>query len=180
MLRSFAVSDSPQKDAATVSTSGVSLTPLPHGVSFHRSTTHVDERGSVCEIFDARWNWHADPVTFVYTFTLRPGMGKGWGLHKRHEDRYFLISGEILLALYDARDDSPTKGLVSKIFLTEHDRRIVNIPAGVWHANWNIGTREAVVVNLPTRPYQHDDPDKYRLPIDTGQIPFAFERGRGR
>ena len=170
----------PTKDPATVSAAGESLAPLPHGVTFRRAITHVDDRGSVCELFDPRWHWHPDPLVYVYMFTLRPGMIKGWGLHKRHDDRYCIISGEVAVVLYDAREDSPTRGAVSKVFLSEFDRRLMNIPAGVWHANWNIGSKDAVVVNFPTRPYEHDDPDKYRLPIDTDQIPFRFEQGRGR
>jgi dTDP-4-dehydrorhamnose 3,5-epimerase len=169
----------PVKDPATVNAAGEALAALPHGVTFRRATTHVDGRGSVCEIFDPRWGWHPDPLVFVYMFTLKPGMVKGWGLHKLHEDRYFTLFGEMETVLYDVRPDSPTCGLVSSVILSEYDRRLVNIPAGIWHANRNIGTKDAVVVNFPTRPYEHEDPDKYRLPIDTDQIPYKFQGAHG-
>jgi len=29
-------------------------------------------------------------------------------------------------------------------------------------------------VNLPSRPYLHEDPDKYRLPHDTDEIPYRL------
>jgi dTDP-4-dehydrorhamnose 3,5-epimerase len=170
----------PTKDTATVRASGEPNAALPHGVTVRRATTHVDERGTVCELLDPRWHWHPDPLVFAYMFTLRPGKAKGWGLHKLHDDRYFLMSGELLLVLYDVRPESPTRGLVSKIVLSDYDRRLVNIPASVWHANWNIGSREVVVVNFPTRPYDHDNPDKYRLPLDTAEIPFRFDDSPGR
>jgi dTDP-4-dehydrorhamnose 3,5-epimerase len=170
----------PTKDTATVRASGEPIAALPHGVAVRRATTHVDERGTVCELFDPRWHWHPDPLVFAYMFTLRPGKAKGWGLHKLHDDRYFLMSGELLLVLYDVRPASPTRGLVSKIVLSDYDRRLVNIPAGVWHANWNIGSRDVVVVNFPTRPYDHDNPDKDRLPLDTAEIPFRFDDSPGR
>jgi dTDP-4-dehydrorhamnose 3,5-epimerase len=35
------------------------------------------------------------------------------------------------------------------------------------------------VVNFPTRPYDHASPDKYRLPLDTDEIPYEFEDPRG-
>jgi dTDP-4-dehydrorhamnose 3,5-epimerase len=175
-----AVSTEPAKDTATVLASGVSVEALPHGVTVRRTTTHVDERGTVCELFDPRWQWHPDPLVFAYMFTLRPGKAKGWGLHKLHDDRYVLMSGELLLVLYDVRPDSPTRGLVSKIVLSTYDRRLINIPAGVWHANWNIGREDVVVVNFPTRPYDHENPDKFRLPLDTPEIPFRFDDGPGR
>jgi len=38
---------------------------------------------------------------------------------------------------------------------------------------------DAYFVNLPTRPYAHDDPDKYRLPPRNDLIPFAFDERPG-
>ena len=167
------------QDKATVSSAGEPLTVLPHGVAFHRAPTHIDERGSVCELFDPRWNWHPDPLVFVYSFTIRPGKVKGWGMHKLHEDRYFVLSGEMEVVLYDARADSPTRGTVSRVVLSHYDRRLMNIPAGVWHATRNLGQSDVVVVNFPTIPYDHSNPDKYRLPLDTDEIPFKFDTGSG-
>ena len=170
----------PERDAASVTSSGEPLVRLPHGVTFRRATTHLDDRGSVCEMFDRRWNWHPDPIVFVYLFTLRPGMVKGWGLHKEHEDRYFVINGEMEVVMYDVRPDSPTRGEISKVVLSEYDRRLMNIPPGIWHANRNLASTDTLVVNFPTRPYEHDNPDKYRLPLDTDEIPHKFDHVRGR
>lgn len=169
----------PVQDRATVTSAGEPLGGLPHGVKFHRSATHSDERGTVCELFDLRWNWHPDPVVFVYSFTIRPGKIKGWGMHKLHEDRYFVLSGEMEVVLYDARAESPTNGIVSRVILSHYDRRLMNIPAGVWHANRNLRQTDVVVVNFPTIPYDHTSPDKYRLPLDTDQIPYKFENTSG-
>lgn len=169
----------PIKDAATVHTSGEPLAQLPHGVTFRRAPTQIDARGTVCEMFDPRWQWHPEPLVFVYMFTLRPGMTKGWGLHKLHEDRYLVLFGEMELVMCDERPDSPTRGLISSVVLSEYDRRLMNIPAGIWHANHNIGSTDVVTVNFPTRPYEHADPDKYRLPLDTDEIPYKFANVRG-
>lgn len=167
------------KDAPSVTAAGEALRRLPHGVTFRDAATHSDDRGTVCELFDPRWQWHPDPFAFAYFYTLRPGRIKGWGMHKIHEDRYFIMFGEMEIVLYDARPDSPTTGLLAKTVLSEHHRRLMNIPAGVWHANHNIGQKDAVVVNFPTIPYDHADPDKYRLPLDTDQIPYSFEGRMG-
>ncbi len=167
------------QDAATVTAEGQNLQVLPAGVTFRDATTHVDDRGSVCELFDPRWGWHQDPLTFVYTFSLRPGMVKGWGMHLQHEDRYFILSGDIEIVMYDARAASPTYSLLSKVVMTEHHRRLMNIPAGIWHANHNIGSKDAIVINFPTMPYDHSRPDKYRLPLDTEEIPYKFQNARG-
>ena len=169
----------PVKDTQTVTPDGESLERLPDGMSIREAVLHVDDRGQVCEIYDPRWGWHDEPLVFAYFFTVRPGMTKGWGMHKRHEDRYFLLSGETELVLYDPRPESSTCGEVFKVYLSEQRRRLVNVPVGVWHADRNIGTTDALVVNFPTIPYDHADPDKYRLPLDTDQIPYRFEDTRG-
>jgi dTDP-4-dehydrorhamnose 3,5-epimerase len=161
-------------DRQTVSSDGQSVNRVADGVTFRDAITHVDARGSIVEMFDPRWEWHPDPVVYAYSFTVRPGMAKGWGLHKLHEDRYFLMHGELEIVLYDVRPESPTFKEVSKVTLTGHRRRLVNIPAYVWHADRNIGSSDVVVVNFPTTPYDHASPDKYRLPLDTDLIPYSF------
>lgn len=161
-------------DVQTVTPAGESVLANIDGVTFHEIPTHVDYRGTVVEMFDPRWNWCPDPVVFVYCFTIRPARAKGWGLHKKHEDRYCLLQGEMEVVLYDVRTDSPTCGQLQKIVLSDTNRRLVNIPAYVWHADHNIGLRDAVVVNFPTIPYDHANPDKYRLPLDTPLIPHSF------
>jgi dTDP-4-dehydrorhamnose 3,5-epimerase len=68
---------------------------------------------------------------------------------------------------------------VASVVLSHHHRRLMNIPAGVWHANRNLGETDLVVVNFPTIPYDHTDPDKYRLPLDTDQIPYRWPDPKG-
>jgi len=167
------------RDVQTVTVEGRSTTALIEGVGIRRLPTHVDERGSLMEMFDPRWNWHPDPLAYCYCFTVRPGIVKGWGIHKHHEDRYCLLQGEIELVLYDVRPESSTCGQLSRIVLNEYNRCLVNIPRLVWHADHNLGTRDALVVNFPTRPYDHANPDKYRLPFDTPLIPHSFTGARG-
>lgn len=169
----------PKQDPPTVAADGTRLSPLPVGVTFREVPTHIDDRGFVVEAYDPRWSWHPEPLVFSYVFTLRPGMIKGWGMHKLHEDRYFTLFGEMMVVMYDGRADSPTKGLVAQVVLSETNRRLMNIPAGIWHANWNIGSKDAVVINFPTMPYQHDNPDKYRLPLNSDQIPYKFRDPSG-
>lgn len=165
------------QDKPTVSPQGQRLGRLIHGVSIRPLKTHADERGTVTELFDPRWGFHPDPLVFAYTFTIRPGVAKGWNLHRRHEDRYALLQGEMALILFDPRPDSPTCGETCRIVLSEHERCLVNVPIDVWHADHNIGTCDVVVVNFPTIQYDHAAPDKWRLPLDTPLIPYRFPPG---
>lgn len=167
------------KDQQTVNERSQNLSPPVDGVRFLEVPTHSDERGSVTELYNPAWGWHPDPLVFAYCFTIRPGMVKGWNLHKLHEDRYCILQGEMEIVMYDVREESPTFGQISRIVLSEHNRRLVNVPKFVWHADRNIGTRDVVAVNFPTLPYDHASPDKYRLPLDTPLIPYSFAGARG-
>jgi dTDP-4-dehydrorhamnose 3,5-epimerase len=167
------------RDTQTVLADGTPVEGLIEGVSIREVPTHTDERGSVVEIYDLRWGWRPDPLVFAHCFTIRPGIVKGWGLHKNHEDRFFILLGDMELVLFDPRPDSSTYGKVGKILLSESNRRLVNVPAFVWHAEHNIGTKDVMAIDFPTNPYYHEDPDKYRLPIDTPLIPYSFGNARG-
>lgn len=167
------------RDKQTVSMDGKLLHETIDGVSIREVPTHTDERGSLVEIYDPRWGWHPAPMVFAHCFTIRPGYVKGWGLHETHEDRYFILFGDMELVLFDPRPNSPTCGKVGKILMSESNRRLVNIPAFVWHAERNIGSKDVVVIDLPTKPYNHADPDKYRLPVDTPLIPYSFGDAKG-
>lgn len=162
------------QDQRTVDDQHRSTALLLDGMSFRDLVRHDDDRGSVMEIYDPRWDWHPEPLVFSYIFTIRPGVVKGWGLHKMHEDRYCVISGELELVLYDPRPDSSTFGKVCKVHLSGTRPRLVNVPRFVWHADRNIGSGDLVVVNFPTIQYDHSSPDKYRLPLGTDLIPYDF------
>ena len=162
------------RDVQTVTPSGERTAKLPAGMVVRDLITHTDERGTVCELYDPRWNVHPDPLVFAYTFTIRAGAAKGWGIHREHEDRYAFLGGELEIILYDERPDAGTYGLQATVFLSSLRRQLLTIPRGVWHAERNIGTTDAVVVNFPTIQYDHANPDKYRLPLDTDELPVKL------
>jgi dTDP-4-dehydrorhamnose 3,5-epimerase len=167
------------RDAQLATPHGETTATLAEGMRIRRLPTHVDARGSVTELYDPRWEWHDAPLCFAYTFSIRPGVVKGWNLHKHHEDRYAILHGEMELVLFDPRPESSTCGKIVRVVLSEKQRTLVNVPANVWHADHNIGSTDVVVINFPTVPYDHQAPDKYRLPIETPLIPFSFGGARG-
>jgi dTDP-4-dehydrorhamnose 3,5-epimerase len=168
-----------KRDVQTVTLDSKPIGRLTEGVKIRPAQTHSDARGSVVEILDQRWGYHPAPIQSLHCFTVRPGFVKGWALHETHEDRYFILSGEMELVLFDPRPQSSTCGEVCKILMSEHHRCIVNVPSYVWHAELNIGVTDVVVIDMPTVPYDHANPDKYRLPIDTPLIPHSFGPVRG-
>jgi dTDP-4-dehydrorhamnose 3,5-epimerase len=169
----------PRKDPQWVDAAGKPVGRLIAGVEVRRAVVQTDERGSLCEILDSRWGFHDAPITYVYQFTIRPGKVKGWHVHKLHHDRIFLSQGVLKVVLWDSRPESPTYGLVNEIYRTQEQRDLMLIPIGVFHAHQNVGSVDALCISMPTRPYRHDDPDVYRLPLDNDVIPYEFEQRLG-
>ena len=162
------------KDDASVSADGDVLQERIEGVEIRRPPTHADSRGTLTEIYDLRWGFTDDPLVYVYHVTVRPGQVKGWVAHRLQSDRLFVFAGVLRIVLYDGRADSRTRGRLNVLHLGAHDRALISIPAGVWHAVQNVGADEGAFVNLPSRPYLHEDPDKHRLPLDNDVIPFRL------
>lgn len=164
----------PAKDQQTVTPDWEWVQSPIEGVNLKWLRPVLDERGEICEIYRPAWGVSPHPMVYAYQAIVRPGVIKGWVLHERQDDRVFVNFGFMQWVLYDARPDSPTHGLINEFTLSERNRAVFAIPAGVYHAVRNIGTTDAAFINLPSRPYNHAAPDKLRLPLDNDLIPYRF------
>jgi len=165
------------KDQATVTSSGERMEGLIDGVIKRRAITHEDERGEITEILSHAWGFDSAPIEYVYQAMIRPGRVKGWVYHKLQSDRIFVLSGYSKYVLWDIRPQSPTFGMINEIQLSERNRGLLLIPPYVVHAVQNVGQTDSVFINLPTLPYKHEDPDKYR--VDPDSVPYSFDKGLG-
>jgi dTDP-4-dehydrorhamnose 3,5-epimerase and related enzymes len=161
-----------QQDAATVTPEGRPLATTIDGVLTRTTPNHIDHRGNVFEIFEGENEFWSSPVVYAYQFSVRPHQMKGWGVHDNKLDRYTIISGEVLLFLWDDREDSPTRGVVQKVVLSDAAVRQVIIPVGVWHLSVNLRDVDAHLINLPTEPYHHSSPDRRLLAWDDPSVPI--------
>lgn len=132
-----------------------------------------DERGWLMEIL------RNDEEVFqqfgqVYITTGYPGVVKGWHYHKKQTDNFTCVYGMMKVVLYDAREDSRTKGNIIELFVGEKNPLLVSVPPGVYHGFKAIGTETAYFLSVPTLPYNYQEPDEYRLPPDTNEIPYDW------
>jgi dTDP-4-dehydrorhamnose 3,5-epimerase len=169
----------PKKDSPTITADGELLTPLIDGVILRYQRPVEDRRGEVVEVYRPSWGLHDAPLVYVYQVRIRPGAVKGWVIHEHQDDRLFFVSGVVRWGLYDDRPGSPTRGMVNDLVFSERAAALLVIPCGVYHAVKNIGTTDAIFVNMPTRAYEHEAPDKLRVPIEHPSIPFTFDDGPG-
>lgn len=169
----------PIKDRQTVTPDFNPVGQSIQGLVVRRLPPVEDERGEIVEVFRGSWGVSPDPLVYVYQISIRPGRIKGWVVHRLQEDRIFISRGVMRWAFFDDRAESPTHRLVNEFTFSERNRALFVIPRGVFHAVQNIGDTEAVFINMPTRAYDHANPDKFRLPIENDRIPFVFNDGRG-
>lgn len=132
-----------------------------------------DERGRLMEIL--RCNEEIfEKFGQLYMTTNYPEVVKAWHYHKKQTDNVCCIKGMIKMALYDDRDNSETKGEIDEFFIGEQNPMLISIPPGVYHGWKCISETESIVVSAPTEPYNYKEPDEYRLPPDTKEIPYDW------
>jgi dTDP-4-dehydrorhamnose 3,5-epimerase len=120
-----------------------------------------------------------------YTSVTVPGEFRDrdrWHVHRIQSDRFVVPLGEMILALYDGRNLSPTFQRLELVEMrgaslaeTSHPVRrdlpahLVPIPPGVYHCIGNLSPEPYVLVNFPTELY--DSTDEGRVPFDQVRIP---------
>jgi dTDP-4-dehydrorhamnose 3,5-epimerase len=148
------------------------------GVMIKHLVVVPDERGRLMEIL------RRDDEIFasfgqVYLTSAYPGVVKAWHFHKRQDDHFAVVRGMMKLVLYDGREGSPTRGEVNEFFLGEHNPLLVRIPRLVHHGFKGMGEAEALVINVPTEPYDRALPDEYRIDPHLNDIPYDWTRRDG-
>ncbi|MBD3179851.1 MAG: dTDP-4-dehydrorhamnose 3,5-epimerase [Candidatus Latescibacteria bacterium] len=148
------------------------------GVTVKKLKVIPDERGRLMEIV------RSDDDFFtrfgqVYMTTCYPGVVKGWHYHRKQTDYMTAIHGMLKIVLYDRRENSPTRGEINEFFSGERNHILITIPPGVCHGFKCIGTREALVINTVTEPYQYEEPDEYRIDPHDNDIGYDWSRKDG-
>ncbi|MGA8512679.1 MAG: hypothetical protein WB778_08210 [Thermoplasmata archaeon] len=146
-----------------------------------RRMLHQDPRGFLVETL--RQDDEAvrgDHFVMGYTSVTLPGQFRDvdrWHAHKIQTDRFVVPLGEMILALFDARSDSPTRDRLEVIRMVgvplgevAHATRrdlatyLVPIPPGVYHCIGNLSEELFVLQNYPT---------EFFNPEDEGRVPFV-------
>ena len=149
-----------------------------HGVQVKTLKVLPDDRGFLMELL------RADDPLFeqfgqVYVTGSRRGVTKAWHYHKEQTDHFVCVSGTALLVLYDGREGSPTRGEVQEVVLHSPPQRdppplLVKIPPFVLHGFTTLDSDEARIINVPTKTYRYHDPDEFRYPWDSPDIPYRW------
>jgi dTDP-4-dehydrorhamnose 3,5-epimerase len=159
-------------------TATVGKAPRIEGVRTKPLKLIPDERGWLMEILR-----NDEPDFFTrfgqtYVSATYPGVVKAWHYHRQQVDFFACVAGMVKLVLVDTRPDSPTNGAINEFFIGMQNPMGVVVPKLVYHGWKCISTEMALVINVPTEPYNYAEPDEYRLePHDT--LPYDWTRKDG-
>ena len=167
--------DGASKDSQNITGEWHPLQQLIDGVEVREVKNVIRKNGGVLtEIFRGDWQLDDGVVDQIFQNILDTRGISGWHVHQKTTDRIFVNWGSIKIVLYDARSRSPTLGTINEFCFGGSRPALVVIPPGIWHAVQNLHHGPSALLNIVDHAYQYDDPDHWRLPIDTDKIPYAF------
>lgn len=153
-------------------------TKLIHDVIVRPLKVIPDERGRLMEIMRCDDDFFTG-FGQVYLSTVYPGVVKAWHYHKNQDDRFTCVKGMVKAVLYDDRPDSRSRGVLNQLYVGEYNPCVVVIPAGVFHGWKCISETEAYVINIPSEPYNRENPDEFRADPHDSDIPYDWSRKDG-
>ena len=163
------------KDSQTVVTGGRRAAPLRiAGVQVHDLGNILTRSGWMVELFRTDWPVIGIAPQQVIWAQLNPSGITDWHRHGKGTDHLIGVGGNIKLGLFDGREDSPTRGATEMIRLGGMRPVMVVVPPGVWHALRNESGEAAGYINVTDQLYDHHDPDNWRLPPGTPDIPAVL------
>jgi dTDP-4-dehydrorhamnose 3,5-epimerase len=133
------------------------------GVTTKRLTRHSDERGFFMELARLRSDpFFADPGVAQVSTAVRQSGVTAWHLHPTQVDWWWVVEGELQVAVLDRRPDSATYNVVDELILggTTDPDVVLKIPAGVAHGH-KVRSGPVRLLYLASRAY--DPKEELRL-----------------
>lgn len=144
------------------------------GVAVREVKHIVTANGVTTELFREDWGIMKGDLVHMIHVSLRPGAVSAWHMHRLKTDHLFVVGGTLRAVLYDDREGSPTRGKLDVFHLSAMRPTLAVIPPEVWHGIQVLSPEPANFVNFFDHAYDYSDPDDWRLPPDTPEIPYSF------
>lgn len=144
------------------------------GVVLRSLQVNRDPRGTLTELLRSDWpDVYGEEMQFAQAYASTTGSGVArdedrWHVHRHQTDRFYCLSGRIVVAIADARPSSSTKGNLMLVELAAEEAApaplLVTIPPGTLHGFVVTSAGPATLLNFPNRLYDSSD---------EGRVPFA-------
>ncbi len=148
------------------------------GVRIVDLVTFPDDRGSFTEIMRIDWKelLGDDNIVQANLSFSYPGIVRAWHRHVRGQvDYFFVVKGAAKICAYDDREDSPTKGHLVEVVLSEQRRQILRIPGHYWHGYKVVSAEPVILIYFVSKLYDYENPDELRRPYnDPSIVPVAI------
>lgn len=127
-----------------------------------------DDSGILVETLRTDWKeiyGRKREFAMQYYSVTQPGLArdeKVWHCHPTvQEDRFLVIVGEIVVAVADPREDSPTNGLLNLFYMqSSSDPYILLIPKQTLHGFMVVSSAPATLLNFPTALYNPKEEER--------------------
>ena len=138
-------------------------------VKLRKLTIHQDERGLLVETLREDWSgiFRRPNLGFgqSYYSVTKPGFARDenkWHVHpKKQTDRFVILSGSAVVALYDWRKESKTRGVLNLFLMGEvngdNNQYLLLIPRNVLHAFCVVGKESCGLLSFPDHLYDHEE-----------------------
>ena len=139
---------------------------LIEGVILRKLTIHKDQSGILFETLRNEWSDVINskmPFKMQYMSQTPPRIARDegqWHVHKFQKDRFICVSGRIVVAIYDSREASKTKGTLNLFVMgpeKEEEMFMVVIPENTYHGFLVISNQDGYLLNFPTQIYNPKD-----------------------
>jgi len=145
------------------------------GVVVYPLQVNRDTRGMLTEMLKITWSDIYDeklrPFTQMYFSQTESGVARDedkWHYHPGgQEDRFGIISGDVVIAIYDNRQDSPTYQKLNLFLMGKNQgdqgQYLLLVPPRTLHGFVVVSKKPASLINYPTRLY--DPQEEQRIPF---------------
>lgn len=163
---------------------------LIHDIVVRPLRVNRDPRGTLTEALKVDWDdvYSQEHLPFkqMYFSTTDPGVARDkdqWHFHPGGQrDRFGVIRGDIVVAVLDKRDESPTKDLLNLFWMGEslgdNGQYLLVIPERTLHGFVVVSDTPATLFNFPTRLY--DPAEEVRVPMAEAVLkhsqPFSWDK----
>lgn len=150
---------------------------LIDGILLYPLKINSDETGILIETLRSDWPQiygKGREFAMQYFSVTKSGVARDenlWHRHPSQEDRFLLADGEIIVAVADNRENSPTKGLLN-LFQMKSDVNpyILLIPKETLHGFMVVSKDHAILLNFPTLLYNPQE--EQRIPYSEAMVKF--------
>lgn len=145
---------------------------LIKGVVTKKLIQHKDERGFFEELIRVTDEFFKEGFGQLSHSFMHQGVIKAWHIHKTQVDWWFVVAGELYVALCDLRRNSTTYKIINEFVLKKGPKNVMlKIPSGVAHGLKVIkGPAELVYVTSSVYKLKEEG----RIPADDPEIGYDW------